>query len=56
VVLHDVPGACVDRLDEFLGLMADRGYGFRQAFPTEEIVIDRGRPTPRAPSVVAAAA
>lgn len=56
LVLHDMPGACVGRLDEFLGLMIDRGYSFRQELPASEVVIDRGRPTDRAAAVVAAAA
>lgn len=56
LVLHDMPGACADRLDEFLGLMTDRGYTFRQELPKGEIVIDRGQPMDRAASVVAKAA
>ncbi len=56
LVLHDMPGACVDKLDGFLGMMIDGGYSFRQELPASEIVIDRGRPTDRAAAVVAAAA
>lgn len=56
LVLHDMPGACVGRLDEFIGMMIDRGYAFRQELPAGEIVIDRGRPTDRAATVVAEAA
>ncbi len=56
LVLHDMPGACVGRLDEFLGLMTDRGYTFRQDLPAREIIIDRGRPTGRTASMVSAAA
>lgn len=53
VVLHDLPGACIGRLDEFLGAMADRGFAFTQDIPEAEIVIDRGVPGPRATEIVA---
>jgi peptidoglycan/xylan/chitin deacetylase (PgdA/CDA1 family) len=56
LVLHDLPGACVGRLDAFLGLMLDRGFTFRQAMPAAEIVVARGVPTPRAATIVAAVA
>ena len=35
VVLHDVPGACLARLDEFVAACADRGVEWRQDFPAD---------------------
>ena len=42
VVLHDIPGACVERLDEFLTWLKSEGYDIRQDFPDNCIPIRRG--------------
>ncbi len=42
MVLHDVPGGCVDKLDGFLGQLQDRGVTFVQDIPDDAIIIDRG--------------
>ena len=42
-VLHDVAGAAVDRLDEFLTAMRDSGVSVEQAIPESVMPIRRGR-------------
>lgn len=41
-VLHDVPGAAVERLDEFLSLMKDADVRLEQAIPDSVMPIRRG--------------
>lgn len=43
VVLHDIAGGAIGRLDRFLGRLADAGYAFRQDFPPDCVPIRRGR-------------
>jgi peptidoglycan/xylan/chitin deacetylase (PgdA/CDA1 family) len=45
VVLHDIHGEAMTRLDRFLHTLKDDGYTFRQDMPASTIVIDRGKPT-----------
>ena len=45
VVLHDIHGEAMTRLDGFLTTLKDAGYGFRQQMPDSTIAILRGRPT-----------
>lgn len=42
VVLHDIEGACLDRLQEFITELRARGYEFRQEFPPDCVVIHEG--------------
>ena len=42
MVLHDMPGACVDQLDRFIGILQDRGVTFVQDIPDDQIIIERG--------------
>jgi len=42
VVLHDIPGACVEGLDAFLGALEDDGHAFTQDFPPECVPMERG--------------
>jgi peptidoglycan-N-acetylglucosamine deacetylase len=41
VVLHDIPGACVARLPEFIDRLNDMGVRWEQEFP-ESVVLTRG--------------
>jgi len=43
VVLHDIPGACIDDLDRFIGRLKARGDTFRQDFPPDCVPIENGR-------------
>ena len=45
LVLHDTPGACVDRLDELLDLLTELGVTFEQSFPDSCVPLRRGVPT-----------
>lgn len=45
VVLHDVFGDAMTRLDRFLCTLKDLGYSFRQEIPESTIAIRRGQPT-----------
>ena len=42
VVIHDIPGACIGRLDEFLDGLAARDVEIRQDMPPECMPIRRG--------------
>lgn len=53
VVLHDIPGACVDRLGELLARLADRGTTFEQGFPENVILTRDGEPVSLDPSYIA---
>lgn len=46
VVLHDIHGDAMARLDGFIGALKDEGYVFRQDFPETAVAIRKGRPTP----------
>lgn len=48
LVLHDIAGACANRLDEFVGMMRDAGHTFTPDVPGSEIIIDSGVPRPNA--------
>ena len=45
LVLHDTPGACVDRLEELLDRLSALGVTFEQSFPESCIPLRRGAPT-----------
>lgn len=45
VVLHDIHGEAMTRLDRFIGTLKDQGYSFRQDMPASTIVIKKGQPT-----------
>ncbi|KRA53092.1 polysaccharide deacetylase family protein [Devosia sp. Root635] len=45
VVLHDIHGDAMTRLDRFVSTLKDEGYSFRQELPASTIVIQRGQPT-----------
>ena len=45
LVLHDTPGACVDRLEEMLDRLDERGVTFEQSFPDSCVPLRRGVPT-----------
>lgn len=45
VVLHDVHGEAMTRLDRFICTLKDEGYIFRQDMPASTIVIKKGQPT-----------
>ena len=45
VVLHDLPEACLDRLDDFLARLGDAGADLRRDTPDECTPIRAGRPT-----------
>jgi len=45
VVLHDVHGDAMTRLDGFIGTLKEQGYAFRQELPESTIAIRRGQPT-----------
>ncbi len=53
VVLHDIPGACIDRLGKLLDRLADQGVRFEQAFPDNVIVTRDGSAVSLDPSYVA---
>lgn len=42
VVLHDIPGACIDRLPDFLDRLASLDVGFRQDFPPDCVPLRLG--------------
>jgi peptidoglycan/xylan/chitin deacetylase (PgdA/CDA1 family) len=46
VVLHDIHGDAMTRLDAFLVGLTARGYAFRQEFPPSTIALRNGQPTP----------
>ena len=46
VVLHDIHGDAMVRLDGFIGSLKDKGYVFRQGFPETTVAIRNGSPTP----------
>lgn len=46
VVLHDIHGDAMTRLDRFISTVKDQGYSFRQELPDSTIAIRRGLPTP----------
>lgn len=41
-VLHDLPGACIDRLDDFISALKAAGHEIVQEFPESCVPIDRG--------------
>ena len=41
-VLHDLPGACIDRLDDFIRALKDAGHEIVQEFPPDCVPIVRG--------------
>jgi peptidoglycan-N-acetylglucosamine deacetylase len=43
VVLHDIPGACVARLPEFLTRIEERGINIVREFPDSVVVTRNGR-------------
>lgn len=45
VVLHDIHGDAMTRLDRFLSTLKDQGYRFRQQMPDSTIAMRRGQPT-----------
>ena len=45
VVLHDVRGDAMTRLDRFISTLKDQGYAIRQDLPDSTIAILRGQPT-----------
>ena len=46
VVLHDIEGACLKRLDEFLSWLGAGDFEVRQEFPPDCILLDRGTVPP----------
>lgn len=46
IVLHDICGDAMTRLDGFIGTLMDAGYAFRQDFPASTVVMRNGKPTP----------
>lgn len=42
MVLHDLPDACIDRLDDFIRALKDAGHEIVQDFPPDCVPIDRG--------------
>ena len=44
VVLHDIPGACVGRLDEFIDWLKAEDFEIRQDFPVDCIAYRGGQP------------
>lgn len=46
VVLHDIPGACIDRLDEFITWLRGEGHELCQAFPEDCLPLRDGRMDP----------
>lgn len=53
IVLHDIPGACLDRLDELLDRLDALGVHFEQGFPDEVILTRDGEPVSLDPAFVA---
>jgi hypothetical protein len=45
VVLHDIHGDAMTRLDGFIATLKDRGYVIRQELPDSTVAILRGKPT-----------
>ena len=45
VVLHDIHGDAMTRLDGFIAAVKDRGYLIRQELPDSTVAIRRGKPT-----------
>lgn len=43
VVLHDIAGACISRLDEFIGALKAAGHTFTQEFPPDCVPIESGK-------------
>jgi len=43
VVLHDIPGACVDNLDDFITRLKARDVVFRQEFPPDCVPMENGQ-------------
>src|SRR5690606_25943174 len=43
MVLHDIEGACVDRLEELIARLRDMDLRFEQAIPAEAMPSQRGR-------------
>ncbi len=43
VVLHDIPGACVDRLDGFIASLRKQGHEIAQDFPPGCVPIENGK-------------
>lgn len=57
MVLHDLPGACIGRLDDFIAALKDAGHDIVQEFPPSCVPIERGafvRPAALPPLGVAA--
>lgn len=54
MVLHDIPGACLDRLDAFLDAAGDRGVSFDLDLPARCLPIEAGVPHDGLASIVAA--
>lgn len=46
LALHDIFAEAVGNLERFIGAVRDRGYVFRQEFPSDAIAIRNGKPTP----------
>ena len=55
VVLHDIPGACVARLPEFIDRLNDMGVRWAQEFPESVVLTRRGEIVSLLPSYVAEA-
>lgn len=53
VVLHDIHGEAMSRLDRFIGTLKDQGYSFRQDMPESTIVMRKGQPTTALGAVLA---
>ncbi len=53
VVLHDIQGEAMTRLDGFISRLRDEGYSFRQDMPPSTIVIRKGQPTEALETVLA---
>lgn len=45
VVLHDIPGGAMDHLPRFIDMVRASGCTFRQDFPPDCILLDKGRET-----------
>ena len=43
MVLHDLPDACIGRLDNFIVALRDAGHEIVQAFPPACVPIESGR-------------
>ncbi|WP_299654872.1 polysaccharide deacetylase family protein [uncultured Jannaschia sp.] len=53
VVLHDIHGEAMTRLDRFISQLKYEGYSFKQDIPPDMIVIRNGEPTEALGSVLA---